>query len=108
MRNKRRLVCLLLVAVCAISCLLAIGGQAFAESSTFVGSSSCPTDLQQLFSETSTYNCTSAPTKNQAIKDEDEIERIAATTFNTTAAGKNSNTVKTGEPQESLVYIKIF
>ena len=103
MRNKRRLVCLLLVAVCAISCLLAIGGQAFAESVIFTGSSSCPTDLQQLFSETSTYNCTSAPTKNQAIKDEDKIDRIAATTFNTTAAGKNSNTVKTGEPQESLL-----
>ena len=93
MRNKRRLVCLLLVAVCAVSCLLAIGGQVFAESTTFVGSSSCPTDL----------NCTSAPTKNQAIKDEDKIDRIAATTFNTTAAGKNSNTVKTGEPQESLL-----
>ena len=103
MRNKRRLVCLLLVAVCAVSCLLAIGGQVFAESTTFVGSSGCPTDLQQLFNETSTYNCTSAPTKNQAIKDEDEIERIAATTFNTTAAGKNSNTVKPGEPQELLL-----
>lgn len=44
----------------------------------------------------------------KATKDKDEIERIAATTFNTTAAGKNSNTVKTGEPQESLAYIKIF
>ena len=108
MRNKRRLVCLLLVAVCAISCLFAIGGQVFAESTTFAGSSSCPTNLQQLFSETSTYNCTSAPTKNQAIKDEDEIERIAVMTLNTTATGKNSNTVKTGEPHESLLQIKIF
>ena len=108
MRNKRRLVCLLLVAVCAISCLFAIGGQVFAESTTFAGSSSCPTNLQQLFSETSTYNCTFAPTKNQAIKDENEFRRIAVTTFDTTETGKNSNTVKIGEPQESLVYIKIF
>ena len=103
MRNKRRLVCLLLVTVCVISCLLSIGGQAFAESVIFTGSSSCPTNLQQLFSETSTYNCTSAPTKNQATKDKDGIERIAATTFNTTAAGKNSNTVKIGESQKSLL-----
>ena len=108
MRNKKRLVCLLLAAVCTIACVLAMG-QVFADETVhFTGSSSCPTNLQEMFSETSTYNCTSAPTQNQAIKDEDEIERIAATTFNTTAAGKNSNTVKTGESQESLVYIKIF
>ena len=39
----------------------------------------------------------------KATKDKDGIERIAATTFNTTAAGKNSNTVKIGESQESLL-----
>ena len=51
MRNKRRLVCLLLAAVCTIACVLAMG-QVFADETVhFTGSSSCPTNLQQLFRE---------------------------------------------------------